>query len=737
MTAAGAAGADSFNVTIADGASGTFNGGGSVDAYTVNVGSTATLTGNTTTETIRINATAASTVTLGGALTDTVANVSTAKTTVGGGGAITIQGTKAQLNGTAIVQDGSSATVEITDAAAGTNASKMVVDVVRLKVDPGAGTVTVNDASKLLLLATNTDTTIQLENVAADLTTATALVDLSHNQTKLTTGSKVDTLLLTAVPDETADTDPDANGTANSQITVTELFTNAATKNVVVAGASALALTTFTNTGGANIVANDMTGKLTIGATTAAATFSLGSAGDSVIVGNFASAIYGNGGNDTLTGGTAADSIYGGDGNDSIAGGGTAANTISGGAGNDTVTATAADTITLGAGNDSVIAATNVGHTISDFNITEDRIIMTNAAAAASAIDLRTVTPSSGAYAVDTTTDFTLTGVTTTNLTTFVQLGNTTSSGISTFTLKDASTNYLGDLNDVVAIGGGHTATVQGGTGNDTFVLPVGTAGQLTVSDFTVGKDKVIITGTATAGAGVNLTSVTPTAGAYTIGGGDDATNAVVVLQSGGTAFTATDVSTMIQLGSSATAYNLGANAANVTGGVFNDFINLGAGGQANVVNFINGGGYDTFTTFVTGEDDLSFDLITGITATAGTAVAANASKVADAVSGAVYVFADSRDGTGTAAIDTFTTNSANGITAATILVDVADFLNQGLGSANGERYIAVINDGAAGNIAYVYDVTAGASGITADGVTLIGKVTMSAAAALVAGDIA
>jgi len=146
VTAAGGAGADTFSVTLADGASGTFNGGGSVDAYTINVGPTATLTGNTATETVRINATAASTVTLGGVLTDTVATVSTAKTTVGGGGAITIKGTKALLDGTAIVQDGSSATVEITDAAAGLSTSKMVVDTIRLKVNPTAGTVTINDA---------------------------------------------------------------------------------------------------------------------------------------------------------------------------------------------------------------------------------------------------------------------------------------------------------------------------------------------------------------------------------------------------------------------------------------------------------------------------------------------------------------------------------------------------------------------------------------------------------------
>jgi len=70
--------------------------------------------------------------------------------------------------------------------------------------------------------------------------------------------------------------------------------------------------------------------------------------------------IYGNAGNDGITGGTKAETISGGAGNDTIAGGG-GADTITGGAGNDTITMGGTlETVDAGAGDDTVTAAGNL-----------------------------------------------------------------------------------------------------------------------------------------------------------------------------------------------------------------------------------------------------------------------------------------------------------------------------------------------------------------------------------------
>jgi hypothetical protein len=723
----GGEGADSFNVTIPTGANATFNGAGSVDAYTVNVGATATLTGNANTEAITINANAASVITLGGVLTSTVTAAPTAATTVTGTGDVEIRGTNARLTDTAIVNGGGGTlTVRVTDAAVAADLKAVSADRVVLAVDPTAGIVTVNEGSVVSLLAGGT-TTLNIDNAAGTLVTGTLLVDVPQTITSLTTGAKVDTLVIQAAADQSTDTDADGNGVDEATLTVTTLVLGALNTTVVVTGDENLTIGTLTNGANAVIAATTMTGNLRINSTAAAtSTIALGTGNNTVTVGNAASTIFGNSGNDSITGGTAADTIFGGDGNDVIAGGATAANTINAGAGNDTVTATAADTITLGAGSDEVRGAVDVGYTVTDFNVAEDRIVLTGAAD--SAVNLANVTPTAGAYTITGAgADFTLTGVSVTDLTPFVQLGRAGAPFITNGAA--ASTVVAGDLSDYISVPTTDVATITTGGGNDVVTIAVGALSAVTVTDFTIGSDRIILTGTATATTNIDLTSVTaPTAGLYVLGGATDANNANVTLTSGGTNFTTTDLSGIVQLGESATVRFTLNGVADVTGSRFNDFIDLGTAGSANIVNFIDNGGTDNISGLVVAEDSLSFDLITGITATAGTAVAANAARVADAVSGSVYVFADSGDGTGAAAISTFTVNAANGITAGVILADVAAFLDAGLASSAGERYIAVINDGAAPGTAYVYDVTASASGIEASGVSLIGIVTADAA---------
>jgi hypothetical protein len=166
--------------------------------------------------------------------------------------------------------------------------------------------------------------------------------------------------------------------------------------------------------------------------------------------------------------------------------------------------------------------------------------------------------------------------------------------------------------------------------------------------------------------------------------------------------------------------------------GSFDDVIVFAA--KSNQWNFTDDNGYDKITGFITTNDTLSFDDITGMNAGDGIAVAANATKVADASSGSVYVFDSASDGTGSAKIDTFTVDEANGVTSDTILADVADFLNAGLTSSNGETYVAMIQD-TAGEY-FIYLINADSDGIQSDDIRLIGYLSQSTNVDFVAADI-
>ena len=489
-----------------------------------------------------------------------------------------------------------------------------------------------------------------------------------------------------------------------------------------------------------------MTGNLTITDTVGAFnnTLYLGAGNDTIsdTVDGQVTTIYGNDGDDTITTGTGADKVYGGAGNDTITAGGTAGDTIDAGAGDDTVTAAHADDkITLGAGSDIVIVAKNTDIEVTDFNKSEDTIVITGSGA--SAVDLSSTTVStSGTYTIDTTADFTLTGVTDTDVTGFVQLGSSTTA----FTLATGTTNIAGAKDDNLAVATTTSATVTTGDGSDTVTIAIGNGSAVTIKDFTTGSDKVVITGTIDDGESVDLSSVTaPTSGKYVIGGSTASDNVDITLENGGTAFTATDISSMVQLGSSSAYFTLDATSngtISATGGIFDDYVDLGTLGTGSTTfNFTDNGGVDYVKGIVVNSaaSVISFTDMSDITGT-GTAVAANATKISDATDGAVYVFADASDGTGSEAISTFVENTANGITEDTILADVAAFLNAGLGTASGETYVAVINEGGGtdANEAYAYLVHGNNDGLTASDISLIGVLNTTVAdAAITATDIA
>jgi len=177
----------------------------------------------------------------------------------------------------------------------------------------------------------------------------------------------------------------------------------------------------------------------------------------------------------------------------------------------------------------------------------------------------------------------------------------------------------------------------------------------------------------------------------------------------------------------------LGEGADTVFGGSGNDTIKLAeVTSAADTVDFNLSGtaGYDTITGFETTSDKLSFDgITTSITATSGTAVAADAdaTTVTDA---AVYVFADGADGTGSLAITDYTD-----------LDEVAAFLAGAFSDEEADdEFVAVIND-TVGEKSYIYyvdfdDGNGGTGALDDEAVKAIGVVTETDGAVLVDGDI-
>ncbi|KUJ72459.1 calcium-binding protein [Thiomicrospira sp. WB1] len=646
----------------------------------------------------------------------------------------------AALNGVAATSSTSGTSTfkfdTITDA---DDYAEAAVDVVEVAADlGGAVSFTVNENTTVDFTADATNTgavTVDIDNADGDLTTGTLLANISDDlgTNALTTGAKVDTLLLEATPDEASDTDSDDNGTAETQITITDLTLNAATNTVVVQGSEDLEITTLTNAADDVLTASTMTGNLTIGEITEASTAVGGKGNDSITAATAGKAykIYGGDGNDTidLSGADTASKIYGEAGNDTLKAS-SAGDTIEGGAGDDTIVGGAgADTVKMGAGADSFeMGAGEDGDTVSDFVSGTDTIILTGAATGD--LDLTSQTVTSGAYDFDGAGNFdiTLTGSTATDLSGDVQLG-TASANFTAHT----GTTVAGSKDDVIAVNGASTITT--GSGNDAIIVATSET-TATVSDFTSGSDVVILTGAAAADEGADLSSVTPTSGKY-----DITTNHQITLENGGSALTGTDLSEMVQLGADGAAFTVAAatGAVTVTGGAFNDFITVTDDTSNATINFIDNGGTDTVEIAQGGNAAslLSFDGMTGITDTTGTDIAADAAKTADAQDGSVYVFADSSDGAGSSKISTFTEDAANGITSATILDDVAAFLEANLGEADGENYVAIINDAGTAGDAYAFLVNADADGIQADNITLIGNLTTTDNAVIDATNVA
>jgi hypothetical protein len=690
-----------------------------------------TVTVNTATDTTIVGVAAAAIGTLNvNSSADTTITVTTGigdETDFTGAGNVTLATTSAiAATATEVASTGSGTlTLEMDTITDGDDVSVVAADVVDHKDAAGAAGLTIANASTLNL---DVDIASSTFNTASAGTLSMTVSESQSNT--ITTGANVTSLAISATPDEAADTADSAVIAAGT------VALNAATNTVVVTGDADITFTALTNNGDEVFNSTQATGAVTITDAAAALNAQFGSGDDSFT--STTNAAYtlrmGEGDNTvdldntvataaTVTTGSGADTIIGGD----------AADTIDAGAGDDTIDGEGgADSITTGAGSDTVtIVAGEDGDTITDFVMGTDMLVLTGTANAG--IDLSSVTPTSGAYGIDGGTgsfDVTLTGNTATDLTGSVTLGSQSTAAVAagvaaavtTYTsMTTAGTTVAGDAADVIALGGAHTVTL--GSGADTVIAGIATSGS-TISDFVMGTDTLILTGLAT--ATLDLTSNTPTSGAYSLGG-----NSVTL-----TGNTATDVSGSVVLGTAATAFEVFATGT-VTGGTGNDYIDANNGGGGETVVFIDNGGVDTITAFTGGTDALNFDSLTGISAS-GVSVAADAAKVGDALDGEVYIFADGTDGTGTESIDFNGADNDAGLGSAEVLADVAAFLEAGLTEANGETYVAIIDtDGAAGGLHVAYLVAGDSDGIGADDLTLLGTIAEDSTTLLVAGDIA
>jgi len=767
--------ADSYTVDLAEDATltlATMNNT-SVDAITVNAAGDFTLTSNvaiaTDDLTVTINAEADTTVTM------TAAAGNSASAIVLAGDDVVldfadgddIAGTT-NADGVEISSTAATSKLVFTDITTTNFLNQAVVDTIEFDADLGGATqVTVNEDSNVLLSGDVTGTaavTLAVDNADGDGNNGTLRVTVAETLTTaaLTTDANVDALVLTAATDEATDTDANANGSEETELTMFGVTLDAATTTFAINGEDNLTITTVTGAADYTIAATSMTGELTIDDTAGAfdLTIALGSGNDEIkdTVDAQVATVFGNGGDDKITTGSGADVINGGDGDDEL-NGAAGADTIKGDAGADEIDGGAgADTITGGAGADVITMVSGEdGDTIKDLDTAEDTLILTGAGAS---IDLTDVTRTGSVYNPDDAGafDVTLTGVTADDLTGAVVLGTSTAeyditakgnhaAAAATTIVAGAGADYIKagvtadsgtDADDVahsITLGDGADMVVLDPTlivenaKNDTVTV--------TVTDFVVGTDQIRLEGAGGAAA-LDLTAVTPSSGVYNLGGAH-----FITLKNGGSNLTVTDLSNVVTLGAKSDVFTFDYAGA-LTLGNGADFVDLGATGNASsAINIEDNGGFDTITGYETaaggnGTDTFSFTGMDNITGT-GADVAANAAKIADAVSGQVYVFADSTDGTGSEAITTFTTNTADGVTAATILADVAAFLNGGITSAVGESYIAIINDGGNAGEAHAYYVNnINEATIASEDLTYIGAYTGETAGdILAAADIA
>jgi len=617
----------------------TVTGGGAADTVTLNLSDAATkITGGASLGNMVINQTGVDgAITIDTALTNTVTALPTSKTIVNSDKNVTLKADNAKITDTAITTTGAgTVTVQITNDASAIDLADVQADVIDLTKATTASTVVTHASSKVKLsedmgsgtaMIFNQSYAAGIPTIAAGEGTLVMEVAKTQTGTSIATGAAVGTLLLSAGVDSTAST--------CAKITMADLQLGANTNSAVLTGANNLVLTKLTMdaTTKDTVTASSMTGNLTISETvgTGDATISLGQGNDSIgatavgiakftvnggagndtiaiAAAKLDSEVYGDAGNDTITGGALGSKLYGGEGDDTInnkltyTSGDT---TVDGGAGSDTInmlTAAGKNTVTLGDGADQLRLTANAAqastHTVkvTDFVKGTDTLVLTGTSDAG--VNLTSVTSSTGVYGfTGAAGDYvvTLTGNTATDMSDSAQLGvngsgtsYTNSTYVTGQTARDtaATANAFTAFADSTVVGGSKAdtinvatdakATITLGAGADKFIVQAGTGsnetGTSTITDFNTAEDVIILAGTA--GVAIDITA-TQTAGQIDFGAD--------VFKTTLTNVTATDVKSFVQLGTADILFTAKGDAT-TKGGDLVDYITTANNGTGTTV---------------------------------------------------------------------------------------------------------------------------------------------------------
>ena len=428
-------------------------------------------------------------------------------------------------------------------------------------------------------------------------------------------------------------------------------------------------------------------------------------------------------GNDSMTlNGDERYTVITGEGIDQITGSDSAANTVvNTGGGDDVLTITAADfqgTVDMGAGTGDKVILPGAGATIAAGAVWQNIEILQLAG---------NVTVSAAQLANDTSYEIvgangvvTATGVTSIDLSNVsFQAGNTSSFNLTGTSAADSITaSDAADTITVTTTTSANSDTMDGGLGTDTLAIVDAGSGAAVAHTFATDSKLANIENiTIQSDDGVTLTLT-----------GQTENFAIATAAAGGAASTLA-----ITGGSGVETITLTpAHYTNSTivGGGGDDVIALGAAANVDTLQWTSGSGKDTISGFDTGEDKLSFDgVITGLTATTGTAVTAGALVAGALTDDRVNVIDD-----GTTAL---TAGGAQAIADGTDLTDVAAYLAEGYTTtAAGDAAVFVISGLGGKTYIYTFLDDGNGDGIDAAELTLIGVVTEESAAAIVAGDI-
>lgn len=748
-------GADKYSVTIAKDKTLTANAmASSGDELTVNASNNFTLTTGAAIATATINNTGSAAITVTATGTADIAtklNLS--------GNAVTLKGDADAFAGTTAIATGlgvevtstaTKSTIELSGATAPTTVflNKAQVSEVLVNAVITAPEITVNENSKLVLAkGQTTSVTADVQNAKGDLAAGkgTLLLDVNASQTKIITGANAGTVLLTA-----GKLDNDANGKAQT-VTIADLDTNATATTVdtiVVNGANDLIISKLTGTANELISATAHTGKLTINDFTEATKVFSGSNNDTFKV---------------TTGTGKVLEISSGAGNDTVdLSASTVANKINLGEGDDTITTGAgANEITLGAGKDTVIiGSTKNGAIIADAVIGQDKIILTGAATAGTAVNvaaLGTITAGSYATAFGANHAFILTGSTASDLSGLVQFGKQAVAATAT-TAAVAEAAYTaavnvalttGSFNDVVSVAassgninlgagddkiivtGAQTGKITGGAGSDTFEI----GANATITDLGATDILKVTAGTVSVDVVESFTATAATTNAATTttlnlkdGVNVDMTLATLTASANGYTIT-TDAA--VTKG----ATIVGSRAADViTGSKFADKITGGEGADT----ITAGAGADTIilTESVSTADIVRIDTIAESVTSANFKTIHNFVSTVDKINfkqGAGSLTGVTTDGTGdaVATMAAVVTNTTAVNSIADIYTALATYTTLTASAADGTATIAqaytFANGTAAGTYVVVNDATIGFQAATDVVIQLTGTTTIAA----------